>query len=731
MIAAADRRLEEIVLVAATAPGYAQRFSDAGMLHPTGGPHLRLAPDWRERFRDVPVLARDELRASPERFTVSLSGVVYRGTTSGTRSTAYIYFAGQEWNAAREQGLSLLRAWWGIPDSVPTLNVASRLLPSRANDASLVGPIDERLVEMFREILSVGPHVIRGYPSRLAALARWLGDVPPGQVVSVIATGEILYPFQEREISEAFGCEVRNEYGCLESGIYGGSCPRCRAVVLDASRCFHEVVDSLLVTTDLLNRHMPMVRYACGDMVDEGDHCGCGGLRILGRREDVIAVGGRRTYPGAFRGCVDTQANISSIAFGERRIVVDAEVPAICQPEAVARELAEECQRFLPTEIVDVRLSVLPTTVEGSAKGIAPVGKRRWMSAVRRGNWSGAELAAYPISGQIATAAKLLSRLSGQRIIIGRYGLHPSVEALVHECASVPLAHPEEEALALRVLLFACAAMLPGAPLLQPTLGTIVRRATSLLAAAPNGATPDWLQALQVDLMTSEILLGDSEAESAAGGVPEEGSPLDRLSVQLVLQCAEHAVCRFRSAGPRLRPMLGVMIADLREFATFYGPWLPAVWRALLGAPTSCAWPCRNEAAVFVVRSRLEGLSGNAFAVREPLPNLRRERLELERAYALLLAGTPLEHREWLARFNRYSSSRGRVIDPAGWMPVLRAIAAPLAELGRKAEGYQALVASSAPTASTALFDTLTRRVNDKLAVLYSLEPGAALEPAH
>jgi phenylacetate-CoA ligase len=730
LVAREETSLSNLLLVAARAPAYKRRFTAAGVIEETEDAQPRLAPQWRARFADVPVLRRDELRARPDDFIVSLSGVTYRGTTSGTRSSAYIYFAGEEWDVARLAGVTRLRRAWGLRDDVPTINVASRLLPSRVGDASLVGPVDAQMAETLNGILATGPCVLRGYPSRLAALAGCMQQRFAHNVLAVVATGEVLFPFQERLICMSFDCPVHNEYGCLESGIYGGSCVRCGAILIDDSRCIYEVVNGTLVTTDLLNRHMPMVRYVCGDVVDDGDHCGCRGLRVLGRSEDLIVVDGRRQYPGAFRAESPRGAMLHSIGFSTERAIATATLEVGADAHRIAQELANICQHFLPSGMVDVRLAA---HAESQFEAMDTFPSKTWIAAVRRGRWSQAELASCPTDGALAPFAKLLSLLVGQRIIVAGYGVHASVETQMRDCMDVgPLPEPEEEALAVRVLLLACAAMHPAALMLPKTLEAACGRASTLLSRRPQSTSPESVGALVADLSTAAILLQAPLVAFVTRRMhPGPAWPLDRLSVQLVLQCAEHAVFRAKSA-PRdarhsrghiaLAPILGVMIADFHEFAAVYGPWLPSLWMALLGTDSGDYWHCPNELANFVVRSRMSALAGEPAAVPKRLRGLRRERQELERAYALLLAGIPLDPEDWLTRFNRHSTSRASHVDPSGWMPVLRAIASPLVERGHRAEGYQALLASAPPTAATSLFEVLTRGANEKRSVLFALE---------
>lgn len=158
-----------------------------------------------------------------------------------------------------------------------------------------------------------------GYPSSLGLFASHLlaHDVRPPAMVAVFTTSEMLTPAARTSISAAFGCDVLDTYGCNDGGVYAFECERHDGYHVGDESCLVEVVDDAgrpvpdgeigrIVTTQLVNRAHPFLRYVTGDVgALERRPCPCGrGLaRIVdlqGRERDfVLTPDGRRVH-GAF-----------------------------------------------------------------------------------------------------------------------------------------------------------------------------------------------------------------------------------------------------------------------------------------------------------------------------------------------------------------------------------------------------------------------------------------------
>jgi phenylacetate-CoA ligase len=128
-----------------------------------------------------------------------------------------------------------------------------------------------------------------GYPSSLHTLARYIltNGEPTFQMHCAITSGEMLLPHQRRDICDAFGCEVFDQYGCSENVVFGAQCP-AGAMHLSSDYGVVEIVDDHgnqippgqtgeLLCTGLLNYAQVLIRYRLGDCGSMSTNpCSCG-----------------------------------------------------------------------------------------------------------------------------------------------------------------------------------------------------------------------------------------------------------------------------------------------------------------------------------------------------------------------------------------------------------------------------------------------------------------------
>lgn len=132
-----------------------------------------------------------------------------------------------------------------------------------------------------------------GYPGVIAALARAVleggGPTPAPRldgVRAVVTAGEMLHPLWRRQIEQAFGCRVYDEYGCNDGGILSQSCSAGRyhvaenlslVEVLEDGRPCRPGVEGAVTVTNLHARVLPFLRYDTGDRASLGvGECPCG-----------------------------------------------------------------------------------------------------------------------------------------------------------------------------------------------------------------------------------------------------------------------------------------------------------------------------------------------------------------------------------------------------------------------------------------------------------------------
>ena len=80
--------------------------------------------------------------------------------------------------------------------------------------------------EYARKLEEFKPKFIRGYPSALFILAKYLhendyNDIRPG---AVFTTAETLLPYQRKVIEDVFGCDVYDGYGYRDGNANAMEC---------------------------------------------------------------------------------------------------------------------------------------------------------------------------------------------------------------------------------------------------------------------------------------------------------------------------------------------------------------------------------------------------------------------------------------------------------------------------------------------------------------------------
>ena len=156
---------------------------------------------------------------------------------------------------------------------------------------------DAHVDKVIAELLRYQPRVINTYPAtgyRLALEMEKRGARLP--LAAVITSGEVLFPFQREAMERWFGCQVHDFYGG-EGMDVAFQCGQSPYYHINVETTILEVTDDdgrplppgqpgQIVLTNLINRSMPFVRYAIGDvgaLAEPGARCPCGrGLPLLG-----------------------------------------------------------------------------------------------------------------------------------------------------------------------------------------------------------------------------------------------------------------------------------------------------------------------------------------------------------------------------------------------------------------------------------------------------------------
>ena len=283
-------------------------------------------------LKKIPVLTKNEVRSSPERFLATgvNTSVLIRETTSGSSGKVFTYFIDR--NALSISRSSDLRAWgfsgYRVGDRITTLAGSSllsknmslymrlRFAFSRNLPLSSYNLDQDRLQNYLNLIRKFKPMFIRGYPSSVAILAEYIQQTGQDSIPlqGVMTTAETLSPRQRKIITEVFNCPVFDQFGCNDGGAHACECDRHEGYHIAMERSVHEFLDDgsepvspgengHIILTDLWNYAMPLIRYDAGDMAIPTERtCSCGrGLpmiaQVTGRTIEQIAVNGGRVIP--------------------------------------------------------------------------------------------------------------------------------------------------------------------------------------------------------------------------------------------------------------------------------------------------------------------------------------------------------------------------------------------------------------------------------------------------
>ncbi|EGJ48762.1 DVU_1553 family AMP-dependent CoA ligase [Desulfocurvibacter africanus] len=169
----------------------------------------------------------------------------------------------------------------------------------------------QNLDEAVRAIAAHGSDCLVGIPSQVLAVARHgrlTGMLRPGDVGSVLLSGDPVTPALREAIAQTLGCEVFAHYGLTETGLGGGV--ECRAQAgahLREADLYVEIVDpesgqplpagqeGEVVLTTLRRRGMPLLRYRTGDLgrlLFEPCPCGTSLPRLMVRGRGDTGVHG-------------------------------------------------------------------------------------------------------------------------------------------------------------------------------------------------------------------------------------------------------------------------------------------------------------------------------------------------------------------------------------------------------------------------------------------------------
>ncbi len=272
----------------------------------------------------LPLTDKAVIRANTDRLKAENSKDLARFNTGGSSGEPLIFYIGKKrvshdvaakWRATR---------WWNVDIGDPEIVVWGSPIELGAQDrvryirdkilrTRLLPAFEmstERVDGFIREIRSVRPTMLFGYPSAIAHIATRAQEqgieMNEFGIKVAFVTSERLYQHQREKIQEVFGCSVANGYGGRDAGFIAHQCPE-GGMHITAEDIIVEIIDrdgkrvnngeaGEIVITHLATKEFPFIRYRTGDVgVISDEQCKCGrGLPMLqeiqGRATDFVVA---------------------------------------------------------------------------------------------------------------------------------------------------------------------------------------------------------------------------------------------------------------------------------------------------------------------------------------------------------------------------------------------------------------------------------------------------------
>jgi phenylacetate-CoA ligase len=403
-----DRRLAELVGFArARSPFYRRLYADlpAGPARLTDLPILDHTAFWQAN-----TVHDNQLLTGP-----LVDGIVYMtgGTTQAPRMS--VYTRAETVAVARIWAQGLATAGVRPGDRVANLFYVGEMYASFIHNLFALQEMSIPAVHLpiggsaapgytAHTLEDLGATVVIGPTTTLCRLAAHIveGGRPLGSVDLLLFAGEAFYGDQRALLTQAFPRARVNSlgYASIDGGmlggpIAGGADPREHRVFRPDTLL--EIVDvatgepitqpgrpGRVVTTDLIRRLMPVIRYPVGDLAEWVDVAGHR-FRLLGRAGEGARVGPVTVYLDDVHGLVESVLDGSPTAGLQlvlrRREAKDELVLRIAaepsDPDAFGKELAEGLDRARPMFAEHVRDGLIqPLVVEWvTAAGLASNGR--------------------------------------------------------------------------------------------------------------------------------------------------------------------------------------------------------------------------------------------------------------------------------------------------------------------------------------------------------------------
>ncbi|HOZ76538.1 MAG TPA: hypothetical protein PLY34_01025 [Ferruginibacter sp.] len=268
--------------------------------------------DYYARFRtyeEVPITTKDIIRAnSPGLISRAYKGKLQKKQSGGSTGIPLVYYTTSEsqsylwagimmsWESAGYQAGNKVAFIAGT--SLIKTGIAHKVFYKLFNiDIYPATPLNEQtLASHAQNMIRRKTQIIYGYANVINELANYVvkNNLQFKHLKGIVCTAEILKESTRRNIEDAFGLKVINQYGCNESGTSAFECNCGKLHLISSKISYSSDNEGNLICTDLTNEGFIMLKYYTGDILEFADEdCACGSnfpviKQVIGRTSDII-----------------------------------------------------------------------------------------------------------------------------------------------------------------------------------------------------------------------------------------------------------------------------------------------------------------------------------------------------------------------------------------------------------------------------------------------------------
>lgn len=275
-----------------------------------------------EDLSALPIVDKEEVRRDPRAFISERfpARALYEGHTSGTSGKPLLTYKTRSCYQRNWAFQERVRSWFDIRFRAPRVTLNARpVVPPQQHEPpfwrqdlftanwhfSVFHLSAANLPAYVSAMAAIAPVEIHGYPSAIVEVARAAIELGESRIRprAVVTSSETLLDTQRELMERAFGCAVRDQYGCAENVVWVSQCAagtyhsHPEYGYLETVEDGKPVLDRAgeVLGTGFINPAMPLIRYRLGDtmVVSSQESCVCGRsfpvvTQLVGRTDDVL-----------------------------------------------------------------------------------------------------------------------------------------------------------------------------------------------------------------------------------------------------------------------------------------------------------------------------------------------------------------------------------------------------------------------------------------------------------